>query len=133
VIDVSIDVDALTEKLAAELEALKAFVPEMAEELTDWQRQDMHRQYPNTQEDQDSASTDIWPRSRLSEEAVQKERANRRAYFMRRQRSIRNVGPRRQPGGGQRYRSQRQILRDVLFDQLEDRMDALMIEKLGWP
>jgi hypothetical protein len=133
VIDVSIDVDALTEKLAAELEALKAFVPEMAEELTDWQREDMHRQYPNTQEDQDSVSTDIWPRSRLSDEAKAREAAKRRTYFMRRQRSIRNVGPRQPTAGHYRYRSQRQILRDVLFDQLEDRMDALMIEKLGWP
>lgn len=132
-IEVSIDVSQLTEKLTAELNALNAFVPEMADELTEWQRADMHRQYPNTQEDNDSASTDIWPRSRLSDEAKAREAARRRAYWMRRQRSIRNVGTRKPTPGHYRYRSQRQILRDVLFEQLEDRMDMLLVEKLGWP
>jgi hypothetical protein len=37
------------------------------------------------------------------------------------------------PHGAAPGPSTRPILRDTLFDQLEDRMDALMLEKLGWP
>jgi hypothetical protein len=133
VIEISIDVDALTEKLIAELNALNAFASEMADELTEWQREDMHRQYPNTEETQDSASTNIWPRSRLSDQEKARAAAKRKAYFMRRTRSVRNVGPRLSAYRGRRFPSGRPILRDVLFDQLEDRMDTLMVEKLGWP
>jgi hypothetical protein len=133
VIEVSIDVQALADKIASEIQALVDFPKEMAEEMTVWQREDMHRQYPNTDEDQDSASTEIWPRSRLTEEKHKQEaEARRRAYFMRRARSLRNVGSGARRGAG-RFPSRRPILRDVLFDQLEDRMDALMVEKLGWP
>jgi hypothetical protein len=95
---------------------------EMAKELTAWQRDDMKRTYPNTkQEDETTVSTEIWPRSRVSEGHKPNTTSARR---------VRVYAP---PRGGQRVTSStRPILRSELFATLCDRMSVLLNRVLTW-
>jgi hypothetical protein len=47
-------------------------------------------------------------------------------------RTLRFAPVRRVRGGGRPAPSTRPILRPELFDQLEERMDQLMLDKLAW-
>lgn len=133
-ITVSVDVDALASEIAGELQALAKFAQDMGEELVAWQREDMRRQYPNVTETEDAASTDIWPRSRIISNASRDQRrAMRRAMRYAPMRRSRGMAPARMPAGAGVQHSTRPILRPELFDQLEERMDNLMLEKLAWP
>lgn len=113
-------------------------------ELTAWQREDMHRQYPNTETDSaaptqgrgggtKSAQTRIWPRSRASS--------------LLRPHHKRSIGrPLGRPKGvktgqGQKRTksakpfvtgSHRPILRPELKTKLYQRMTALMQTKITW-
>jgi hypothetical protein len=123
-ISVSIDTTEVEQALQQELQALTEFPIAMAEELTAWQTEDMKRNYPNTTTTQNTATTMIWPRSRLSEQR----QAQRRQAM--RQPNRRSGLPRPR---GALVHSARPILREELFDQLTERMDELMVDKLGWP
>jgi hypothetical protein len=95
---------------------------EMAKELTEWQRDDMKRTYPNTkQENETTVSTEIWPRSRVSEGHKPRQSAEKR---------VRVYAP---PRGGPRVASSaRPILRSELFKTLCDRMATLLNRALHW-
>jgi len=95
----------------------------MADELTAWQAEDMRRRYPNTKQDDDkTVSTEIWPRSRLSEQRRKQ-----------RSRPLRiHVAPRTGTAGGTPVHSARPILRSELFTTLVERMDALLARVLQW-
>jgi hypothetical protein len=97
---------------------------EMAKELTEWQRDDMKRTYPNTkQEDEKTVMTEIWPRSRVSEG----HKPNTTGASAKR---VRVYAP---PRGGQRVTaSTRPILRSELFAKLCDRMSELLNRVLKW-
>jgi hypothetical protein len=92
----------------------------MADELTKWQREDMHRHFPNTDMGVNEASTMIWPRSRKPRvvEVVR----HRNKYPARRQQGIARAIP----------AGHRPILRDSLYKQLVERMDKLMEDELTW-
>ena len=125
-ITVSLDTSLVEQTLERMTEQLGEFPDAMAEELTDWQRDDMHRKYPNTTLEDTDASTLIWPRSRLAED-THRQVAPRRAKWPPRikQRA-------RAPVAIARGGSTRPLLRPELFEKLADRMAALMADKLNW-
>jgi hypothetical protein len=90
-------------------------VVQMPGELTEWQTDDMKRQFPNLDfgtgptTDDIWAATTIWPRSRLSAE-------------------VKPGSRRRNP----KYRSQRPILRQELFGKLITRMQDLLFTAIRW-
>jgi len=95
------------------------------EQLTAWQREDMHRQFPNVEEpNYVSAETTIWPRSRTYERA-HKKRMTREALFKRKSLS---AMPRLKGTPG----AHRPILRPALFDALVERMSKMLAVNLQW-
>jgi hypothetical protein len=96
----------------------KSTVPE---ELTAWQKEDMNRQWPNTEMASDGAATNVWSRSRLELKGEQRPRPKRRIYTRRAQMPSKRPGP-----------SSRPILRDVLKQKLIDRMCALLRKTTQW-
>jgi hypothetical protein len=119
---VTIDVSKALSRFDAVAERLEQFGPtDMPAEVTEWQREDMNRQYPNTEmPDSRTAFTRIWPRSRLSDErrAVRRERPRRTG---------RPLPVLRAPRGGERP-----ILRPELLQMFYARMRALLPEKIHW-
>lgn len=115
------------ETFGTQIAKLPQAVPD---ELEAWQREDMHRKYPNqtneTKDNVTTAETKIWPRSRLDEGhkpgGPKRARPNRQ-------------GPKqhRAKGGGKPPPSNRPILRDELEHKLVDRMDAVVTEAMKWP
>ena len=102
---------------------------DIREGLIDWQVEDMHRQYPNVDSDQEFVSwfTLIWPRSRTYDQTHRTQgRAVRRS-------SRRSRGPRLATVPRLvRGTSKRPILRPALFNELVLRMTDLMGERLTW-
>ena len=104
-------------------------------ELEAWQREDMHRKYPNqetqTKDNVTTAETKIWPRSQLDEghHPVPKGRQGPKRARPNRQ------GPtqHRAKGAGKPPPSNRPILRDELEHKLVDRMDVVVTEAMKWP
>ena len=98
------------------------------DELIDWQVEDMHRQFPNIDSDQEYVSwfTQIWPRSRTWD---QTHRGGARLLSSKRTRRKPSLAatPRIARGG-----SKRPILRPALFNRLVQRMTELMGERLSW-
>jgi hypothetical protein len=119
---VNVDVSKVFSRFDAVAERLEQFGPtDMPAEVTEWQREDMNRQYPNTETpDARTALTRIWPRSRLSDErrAVRRERPRRTG---------RPLPLLRAPRGGERP-----ILRPELLQAFYARMAALLPEKIRW-
>lgn len=95
----------------------------MPEELENWQREDMHRKYPNTQVDTASneitATTIIWPRSRKPSKDFHHRQQGPKLY--------------RPAKRGPVVRSNRPILRAELLKRLWDRMVKLTSEAMKWP
>jgi hypothetical protein len=116
---VSIDVSAALGRFDALAERLEHFGPnDMPAELTEWQREDMNRQYPNTEmPDARTAFTRIWPRSRLSDQ---------RRVVRRPRRTGRPLPVLRAAAGA----GDRPILRPSLFERLCERMAALLPERI---
>ena len=110
---IEVDDAAVEKRLDGMTAKLTAFPQAIGEELTVWQREDMHRRFPNTTQEQDAASTEIWPHSRREMEGRERP-ASRRSRPLRR-RTARPVV------AGPRARSTRPILRPALFDQLVER------------
>jgi hypothetical protein len=123
------------------LKQIEALPQSMPQELADWQRDDMHRKYPNTtvqtSGDETAASTEVWPHSRLEAQ----EQARRRqqaaptmrgpARFTPKQHRVVHAGPKQHRGPVPR--SSRPILRDELKRKLHDRMVTLTSEAMKWP
>jgi hypothetical protein len=114
---ISLDCTAFDATLAAMQTQLAAFPQTMADELTNWQTEDMNRKYPNTTLQNNEATTTIWPTSRLPQK--------------KRQAQLRKP-PIRRPQPGPRIKSKRPILRPELFDKLDARMVALLEGRLAW-
>jgi hypothetical protein len=119
VVSFSVDSAAIEQTLDKMAKQLTDFPTEMGEELTNWQREDMHRHFPNTEVGVNEASTMIWPRSRKPR-VVEKTRHSKL--------------PARRPQGAARAipTGHRPVLRDSLYKQLVERMDKLMEDKLSW-
>jgi hypothetical protein len=107
------------------------FPEQLAAELVTWQVQDMHRQYPNIDRpDQFTAETHVWARSRLTAEWHRQHRKPRSSRYLGRARRSQLQARVRQYVRGQQ-RSTRPILRPVLLEKLEDRVQML-IHELTW-
>jgi hypothetical protein len=113
----TIDTTELGKTIDSMIAQLAAFPQNMADELTRWQVEDMHRRYPNTTLQGNTATTEIWPTSRLPKK--------------KKPRGLPRKAPIR-PASGVRIHSQRPILRPELFDKLDQRMVQLMGDKLQW-
>lgn len=118
---------------------------EIGPEMTDWQTEDMHRQYPYTLVHGKQVYTIIWPRGlakRKREEIAarnEEERADRRRELaVGRSLGLRKLRKRKRKTRVRRitrkvYQSSkhRPILKEMLFDKLVARMTALL-EKIHW-
>jgi hypothetical protein len=129
--EVSVEgLEALSKKFDELDEQIKALQTEVPDELTAWQREDMHRRYPNTEANTTGglieASTEIWPRSRLEVAGGPKRiRPHRPAPKVYRPKGI--AGPGRPPP------STRPILRQPLYDKFHERMVNLVGKAMKWP
>lgn len=96
----------------------------IAQELHDWQVEDMKRRFPNTDDPTFlSSETTIWPRSRTYDKTHKGRPFQRRA-----QSSLpRLVGTLGKPGT-----SRRPILRPALYERLVERMGELLARTLTW-
>jgi hypothetical protein len=121
--------EALQKKLETfgqQIEELHKGVPE---QLVEWQRVDMRREFPNIQIDatQESvqATTLVWPRSRLEQEPG----------YRKPKRPVVRTGPAkpRIKGVGRPPPSVRPILREELERKLAERIDARGKEAMKWP
>lgn len=116
-------VEELLAKLNKYDTQITALHTKMPEELENWQREDMRRKYPNMQTEtvanETSATTLIWPRSRLPSKDTHH----------------RTQGPKqhRPAKRGPVVRSNRPILRAELLRLLWDRMVKLTAEAMKWP
>jgi hypothetical protein len=115
---ISLDVSGLINRLNSMEAKLNEFPKHMADELTDWQTEDMKRRYPNTETEENAVSTNIWPTSRVVERDQKKINA-----ILKNKSRTRVVA---------RAKGQRPILRPVLFEKLVQRMDDLMGKELTW-
>jgi hypothetical protein len=121
------DVSPLERTYADMVQQLHDFPQQMAQQLTDWQREDMNRRWPDTvMPTPHSVQTSIWPRSRLVEHhATGKPRGRPKgAKTLHLAKSVK--GP-----TGRILQSQRPILRPELFDKLDARMVKLL-EIVSW-
>lgn len=120
-------VDQLLKKLDTYGKQIDELHTTMPEQLVAWQRDDMKRKFPNMQVDsaeiETSATTQIWPHSRLAE--PNKKRQGPKQHL------IKRAGPRQ--AGGKAPPSTRPILRVELAKRLWDRMMALTSEAMKWP
>jgi hypothetical protein len=125
--EISIDgVDPLLKKFDAYAEQLKELQTTMPEELVKWQREDMHRHFPNVETTVGATETDavtsIWPRSRQSERRpVAASGKGPRTHRPKTASPVRQVS------------SHRPILRPELFEKLHDRMLDLLRKTMKWP
>jgi hypothetical protein len=116
---VSLDTSKFDATLESMLKQLNAFPHKMADELTAWQVEDMHRKFPNTDLKENTATTKIWPRSRMPETDKTKIRAAMRRPVIRK-------------GSAKPSSGNRAILRPELYEKLVKRMDELMSKELSW-
>ena len=115
-----------TEALLAKLDKYEKQIAELhsavPQELEVWQRDDMHRKYPNTESatvsNETTASTSIWPRSRTPNKRERRFQAPKKHQPFKR---------------GPVVRSNRPILRAELLEQLWNRMRALASRANTWP
>jgi hypothetical protein len=129
--------EQFTKKLEKMSEQLKELHHAWPDELVAWQRDDMHRKFPNvrtdTSGDETATSTEIWPHSRLE---AQDQRARRQGQRGPKQAAPKlhrlvHAGPKQRRGP--EPRSTRPILRDELVQKLHDRMIRLATEAMKWP
>ncbi|TYL87432.1 hypothetical protein [Bradyrhizobium cytisi] len=116
-----------TEVLSAKIAKMQAPLSELPitvpQEMEAWQRDDMHRKYPNTDTSTGSnevtTSTSIWPRSRQPSKDQHHKHQGPKQY--------------RPVKRGPVVRSNRPILRSELLTRLWERMRALASEAMTWP
>jgi hypothetical protein len=122
-------VDALVKKFETLDRQIEELHKKFPEQLFEWQRVDMRRQYPNMQIEETAqtvhATTEVWPHSRLELEPGNP-----------RKRVVVATKPKRYApkGTGQpRAPSVRPILREELERKLWERLDATGREAIKWP
>jgi hypothetical protein len=115
----SLDMGQIAQTLDSMAAQLAGFPQEIADELTNWQAEDMRRTYPNTVLRGNEATTVIWPTSRLPQK---KTRTGGARLAVRR--AVRGMRV--------RIKRRRPILRPELFEKLDERMVRLMGESLQW-
>jgi hypothetical protein len=115
--------EELSKTLGSMIEQIKLLGSEgLPNELTAWQVEDMRRRYPHTETPDDkTATTEIYPRSRLSDDR-RRQRRQPRVRILAKPRGA----------GRQSAHSNRPILRPELLTKLVERMDALMQTALKW-
>ena len=118
---IEVDSAAVDAALASMIDQLKAFPDKMANEVNDWQVEDMKRRYPNIERpDEQTVETDVWPRSRLARPYKSRGTPRGRPPGRRLPAMIRALrGLRPAP-------STRPILRQELWDTLVERMRDLL-------
>lgn len=130
--------EALEKKLDALGKQIEELHKQIPVELFEWQRVDMRRQYPNMQVEETAATvtatTEIWPRSRLEQPGSGYTRPAKPTQLRIKGQSR---GPRQYlpkvAGPGRPPPSTRPILRDELFIKLGERIDARGKEAMKWP
>jgi len=134
-------VDRINATLKSMLEQVERFgQTDMPNELTVWQTDDMHRKRPNTTEPEPNvAMTMIYQRgtrrSRTERPGIDafyrtKIRKRRRRRKVKVAFKIARRGRRKQGKSGPS--AARPILRPVLYDELQQRMNKLLTDKLKW-
>jgi hypothetical protein len=125
-IKIEADTSDVTDALAHIQQEIAKLPDTFAEELTSWQREDMHRKWPNTERpDAMTAETDIWPHSRLELAGLYKHSTGRPIGRPPGSGTVRR-GHQAQHAAGGRVHSTRPILRPELWDRLMDRFDKLL-------
>jgi hypothetical protein len=129
---ISVDADEAIDRVRDMQENIREFGhADVHDELLDWQVEDMHRQYPNIDSDQEYVSwfTQIWPRSRTYDQThrVQGRDMRRLSAQVRRGRAPTLATVPRLVRG-----AKRPILRPELFNMLVLRMITLLGERLAW-
>ena len=122
--EILIETTAIEDRVTGLIEKLKV-VPVPAE-LTEWQKLDMKRRYPETEEvNPTTGMTTIYPRSRRDATWLKRKRAVARASMrtkpLLRGKATRIVAP-----------SNRPILRPELFEKLRERMLAMLLREASW-
>jgi hypothetical protein len=124
--------DRIEQRYELMIESLGEAHQQLPEQLIAWQREDMHRKYPNLQMrengNETSVSTFVWPRSRRERNKEEVKQGIRRSRWMRRQ-----LGPKQYTvPGGSPTRSMRPILRKELLDKLYERMPEEIFGLIKW-
>lgn len=127
----------LLKSLTDMLHQLQDFPQEMAQEMTDWQSDDMKRAYPYTVVYHKTVSTVIWPRgeseaqrSMMLQRRVKKQVSNFLSFRRRKVRIKQHVIRLKKTIYSQNAKS-RPILREVLWDKLVNRMTNLL-DTIAW-
>ena len=111
--------DEVSPALEGLAEQLAKLPDQLADELSNWQTEDMKRRYPNIDRpDQNTATTEIWPRSRMPHQYVPTGKSRGRPAG-----SVNRAPLKLKGAPGQVSYSTRPILRDVLWDSLQERVD----------
>jgi hypothetical protein len=117
--------DAIDARLSAMMDKINTL--SVADTLTEWQREDMKRQYPNIEiTNPTSAFTTIWPRSRRDSGWLKKQAPSKRRSKWQTPRLVKRFSM-----GKHTTTTDRPILRPVLFEKLRERVRALA-EHLKW-
>jgi hypothetical protein len=119
------DASEVTDAIDKLLENVHALPDDFADELTEWQAEDMRRKYPETDRpDENTAETEVFPRSRTwhKRSTGQPPGRPRRSGFLRVPRGARP----KSPTGPRSGFSGRPILRRELFESLSDRIGELL-------
>jgi hypothetical protein len=129
-ITITADTSAVTKAIEGAIAGLEDLKPEIPVELTNWQIEDMRRQFPNTETpDENTAETDIWPRSRSS---AAHRPSTGIAIGRPRGTGGRRIAAPRIVNKGEVIHSARPILRPELFQKLCERMRALLASAVPW-
>jgi len=127
-LNIEVHTEAVQQRVEAMVERVGTFGhEEMPQGLTDWQVQDMHRRYPETEatkvtDEEYNASTMVYPRSRTYEQTHP-----HRAHPVAKRKPVLSSMPKLITSG-----LRHPILRPELFDKLHSRMLALLNEKIKW-
>jgi broad specificity phosphatase PhoE len=132
--------EALAQKLQVYYAHVETIKGEWPEEVTKWQREDMHRRFPETttsvSDNIVTAETDVWPRSRLEVGPAAQRPKRLKTVVKQGRATLVRRGPRQvMPGGVGKglVASHRPILRLALLQKLKERMMALAREAIKWP
>jgi hypothetical protein len=122
VFSITLDAANVIETLESMEKQLEEFPTYMAQTLTEWQTEDMHRRYPNIKVTDQYVETDIWPTSRTAMQDTRRARQISRAHATQSKPTfVRVKGP-----------SNRPILRPELYDKLVKRMEECMGKYIEW-
>jgi len=123
---VTVDSAAVEKTLNAMSAQITALPDKMADEVTEWQSADMHRQRPNTERpDAHTVETDVWPRGREFTRTTSARRRGRPRGSRNRSSAV-IAAAKAMRALRARVSQAKPILRPVLLQKLADRMDQLL-------